>query len=253
MKAVVLCAGLGTRLGDVTKHIPKPMLPLHGKPLLQYTLDYLRASGIREIAINVHYFPEQIMACFGDGAQAGVRIHYSYEEELLGTAGALSKLYPWLAGEEDFLVLYGDILTDQDLQDLIDRQHREKAFATLLLHRRKRSNSIVTLDRENRIVDFRERPSEQERQDLLQEHDDVWVNSGIQVLSRNALAYITKTRAFDLPRDVYSRVFAHERIFGQPLTGFRVAIDSEDRYQQAQTALKDGSCRVFPPYELTIA
>ncbi|TSA55924.1 MAG: nucleotidyltransferase family protein, partial [Planctomycetaceae bacterium] len=150
MKAVILCAGTGSRLGNLTKAVPKPMLPLNGKPLLAYTLNYLTKFDIREIAINVHFSPDQITDYFKDGQSYGASLHYSHEEKLLGTAGALVKLAPWLADEKEFLVLYGDILTDQNISLLIDKHHKERSFATLLLHKRKKSNSIVKIDETNR-------------------------------------------------------------------------------------------------------
>ena len=240
MKAVVLCAGLGTRLDKLTKAVPKPMLPLNGKPLLAYTLRYLMKFGIQDIAINVHFFPEQIMDFFKDGSSYGVRLHYSREQKLLGTAGALSKLSNWLGNEDEFLVLYGDILTDQDISILVDKHREKRNFATILLHQRKISNSIVKMNEMGRITCFKERPSEEERRLLLKENDEIWVNSAVQVLSKRALDYIIKVGAFDLPRDVYCKTFDNERIFGVPLTGFRIAIDSPSRYQDAEQAIKRG-------------
>ena len=246
MKAVVLCAGLGSRLGNLTKAIPKPMLPLNGKPLLAYTLNYLARFDIREIAVNLHFFPEQIMDYFKDGYSYGVHLHYSHEEKLLGTAGALVKLFPWLAGEDEFLVLYGDILTDQDISLLIDKHLKERSFATLLLHKRKKSNSIVKMDDSSRITCFEERPSEGKRKYLLKDNGEVWVNSGMQVLSKRALDYIVKINAFDLPRDVYCRVIESEQISGVPLIGYRAAIDSPHRYHEAEQAIKRGDYKYSP-------
>jgi len=240
MRAVILCAGLGSRLGPLTHDVPKPMLPLDGRPLLAYTIDYLARSGIQDIAINLHYLPEKITDYFADGRPLGVRIHYSYEEELLGTAGALAKLSTWLASEEDVLVLYGDILTDQDISPLLDRHRREGSFATLLLHSRKRSNSIVKMDCSGRITCFKERPSERERAHLQREDDEGWVNSGVQILSREALDHIVEAKAYDLPRDVYCGATDCARLFGLPLSGYRIAVDSPDRLHDAEEAIRSG-------------
>ena len=241
MKAVVLCAGLGTRLGNLTRNVPKPMLPLNGKPLLAYTLHYLMKSNIEEIAINVHFFPEKITDYFKDGDSYGVHLHYSHEEELLGTAGALVNLTPWLSGEDEFLVLYGDILTDQDISLLIDKHREEGSFVTLLLHKSKKSNSIVKMNEAERITCFEERPSEEERNHLLKDNNEVWANSGMQVLSKRSLDYIVKIGAFDLPRDVYCKVVESEHISGVPLTGYRTAIDSSARYYEAEQAITNGA------------
>jgi NDP-sugar pyrophosphorylase family protein len=235
MRALVLCAGLGTRLGTLTEHVPKPMLPLDGEPILAHTLRYLARHGFREVAVNLHFLPDRITDHFGDGSAFGVRIHYSYEERLLGTAGAVKKLEPtFFADTEDFLVLYGDIVTDHDLGVLVERHRDTGAIATLVLHRRAGSNSLVAMGDDGRIVDFLERPTEEERA----KNPHPWVNSGIQLLNRRILASIPPDRAVDLPRDVFVPLVRRERIHGVPLAGYRVAIDSEERYRQADDAVR---------------
>ena len=240
MKALVLCAGYGTRLGDLAREIPKPMLPICGKPLLTYTLRYLAHYSFNQVAINLHFKPEVIADYFGDGSKFGVVLHYSYEETLLGTAGAVKKLESYFADVEDFLVMYGDLLIDQDLTALMNFHCAKRASATLLLHQRAGSNSLVQMDETNRITDFIERPAEAERR----EAPYPWVNSGLQILNRRMLAYIPAGRPADLPRDVYIPALEQEPIYGFPLTGYRCAIDSPARYAEAQDAVAQGRYRL---------
>ena len=115
MKAMVLCAGYGTRLGDLTKETPKPMLPLLGRPLLSYILAHLRDQGFTEIAVNLHFRPEAVRDYFGDGSRLGVRLTYFSEPELLGTAGGLKNAACFF-DHKPFFVHYGDILTNQDFR-----------------------------------------------------------------------------------------------------------------------------------------
>src|SRR5215212_10585561 len=89
MKAVILAAGVGSRLRPLTDACPKPMLPIAGRPLLARTLDWLRASGVAEAALNLHHLPDVVREGLGDGSPWGIRLRYSYEPELLGTAGAV--------------------------------------------------------------------------------------------------------------------------------------------------------------------
>lgn len=234
MKAVVLCAGQGARLGELTRERPKAMLPVAGKPLLQHHLEHLHKSGIRDVAINLHYLGDQIEAFFGDGRAFGVSIHYSREQTLLGTAGALIPLRDWLASEPDFLVQYGDILTDQPLAPLVDARRRHDAFAALLLHRRARSNSVVAMDPSGRIIAFLEQPTGAERAAVPPDPAGAWVNSCAQELSRAALDFVVERGAEDLPRDVYVPEHGRRRLQGVPLTSFRVAIDSPERLRQAE-------------------
>lgn len=248
MKAIVLCAGYGTRLGNLTQDMPKPMLPLQGKPLLAYTLHYLAGQGFDQVAINLHFLPEQITSYCGDGAQFGVDIHYSYEPQLLGTAGAAKNLEPWLADVEDFLVLYGDILLDQDLSVLVERHYQARALATLLLHQRPGSNSLVQIDETGRIMGFVERPTEEQRAAMPYP----WVNSGVHVLNTRILGYIPAGQPADFPRDVFARIMDKEHLRGVPLTGYRCAIDSPARYAEADAAIAQGRYRVPPGLHGTV-
>ena len=236
MKALVLCAGYGTRLGDLTRETPKPMLPICGEPLLAYTLRYLAHHGFNQVAINLHFRPEVIVDCFGDGSKFGVVLHYSYEEDLLGTAGAVKRLEPYFSDVDDFLVTYGDLLIDQDLTALMDFHRARRPCATLLLHQRAGSNSLVQMNEAQRIIGFVERPTKAERQAAPYP----WVNSGLQVLNRRLFAYIPAGQPADLPRDVYIPMLEQEPIYGFPLTGFRCAIDSPERYAEAQAAVTEG-------------
>jgi mannose-1-phosphate guanylyltransferase len=240
MKAMVLCAGLGTRLGELTKATPKPMLPLQGRPLLDYILKNLRNHGYREVAINLHFEPDIIRNHFGDGTQIGLRITYSIEEQLLGTAGGLKRMEPFFRGEPDFLVHYGDVLTDQDWAAM-SRFHRErKAMATLLVHQRTRSNSIVNLDPDGRVTCFLERPEASERHG----QSSPWVNSGVCICSPEIFAEIPAKIACDLPRDVFPRIVGSGRVYGYPLKGYRCAIDSPERLAEARAALAEGRCQL---------
>ncbi len=238
MKAVVLSAGYGTRLGLLTQEIPKPMLPVNGKPLLEYLLAHLERNGFRRIAINLHFMPERIRGYFGDGARLGVEITYFQEPVLLGTAGALRNMADWLKGERDFLVQYGDVLTDQDFTSLAGFHRRKRAELTFLLHQRANSNSVVSLDQDNRITGFLERPSEELRKTL----DAPWVNSGICMCGPEVLEWIPATGSCDIPRDLAVPRVQSNRIYGFPLNAYRCAIDSPERYVQAEQAILEGKC-----------
>lgn len=237
MRAVVLCAGLGTRLGEMTQSLPKAMLDVGGRPLLEHTLRHLKSQGIDEVAINLHFLPEKIVDYFGDGKRLGLKIKYSVEKKLLGTAGALVQLADWLLEDaDDFLVLYGDVLTTLPFRPLLSLHKDRKAKATLVLHRRAQSNSAVLVDRDFRITKFLERPDPADLSRLTtlgQNADSVWVNSGIQVLSQEILSHIISHQCEDLPHDVYEPLALEGRLYGFPLAGKRVAVDSPERYREA--------------------
>ncbi|HXN07939.1 MAG TPA: nucleotidyltransferase family protein, partial [Nitrospiria bacterium] len=132
MKAMVLAAGLGTRMAPLTQKTPKPLIPLNGKPFLFYTLKYLAHYGIREIVINLHHLGDQMRAFLGDGASHGVKIVYSEEPEILGTGGGIKKAEK-LLGKEPFLVINSDLLTDIRLDHFIRFHFEKRGLASLVL------------------------------------------------------------------------------------------------------------------------
>jgi len=235
MKAMILSAGYGTRLGNVTKETPKPMLDVNGKPMLEYIINNLRKHGFNQLAINLHFMPEVIKEYFSDGSNFGVKIVYSYEEELLGTAGGVKKMESFFIDESPFLVHYGDVITNQDFSAMLRFHMKKKALATLLLHQRKKSNSVVSLDEENRVIGFLERPTDEERKGIK----SPWVNSGVCICEPEILKLIPEGKACDLPRDIFSKNISSGRFFGFPLNAYRCAIDSFERLEQVRKELVD--------------
>ncbi len=117
MRAMILAAGKGTRLAPLTERTPKPLLPLRGKPLIQWQVEALIAAGVTDIVINLHHLGEQIASYLGDGSRFGATIEYSRETELLETGGGIVNALP-LLGQEPFWLLNGDIWTDFDFSTL---------------------------------------------------------------------------------------------------------------------------------------
>ena len=239
LKALVLCAGRGTRLEELTRDCPKPLLPIEAKALVGYTLDLLARHGVTDVAVNLHFLADKIEDELGDGSRYGLRIHYEREEELLGTAGAAANLVDYFADASDVLIVYGDLVFDEDLTALYERHRANRADATLLVHQRTTpSNSIIDMDDTGRIVRFRERPAS------WSTTGPVWVNSGCQILRRELIDRFPAKRPLDLPRDIYMPMAPDLRLFGIPVEGYRIAIDSPERYQQAIRDVKAGKLRV---------
>jgi mannose-1-phosphate guanylyltransferase len=229
--AMILCAGFGTRMEGYTKDSPKVMLPIAGKPILEYTVRHLAKLGFYNLIINLHYLPEKITDYFGDGGKFGVSIQYSYEEKPLGTAGAVKKVEHILQSEDDFLVLYGDVICNEDYNKMLFAHcGRASAIATIILHERAKSNSVVEMDDDCKIVKFVERPA-QEVKDKKQN----WVNSGLYCFSKKILPLIPKGSICDFPKDIFSDLIKNGQIYGFPLASYRCAIDSPERYMKAQS------------------
>ncbi|MGH9888892.1 MAG: nucleotidyltransferase family protein, partial [bacterium] len=199
MKAIVLCAGLGTRLGVLGRGLPKCLLPIGSEPLLAHTLRWLAHYDYREVGLNLHHCADAVQDMAKDGSAFGVKLEYRLESQLLGTAGALRNFAEFIADSPEVLVVYGDLLIDQDLGALREAHRAKRASATLLVHQRTGSNSLIALDADGRVTGFVERPSEAERA----RHPFPWVNSGVQILSRALVSQIPAEGPADLPRDLY--------------------------------------------------
>jgi mannose-1-phosphate guanylyltransferase len=241
MKAMVLCAGMGTRLGELTRQTPKPLLRIGQRTILEHILANLRHRGFNQVAINLHFEAEQIRATLGTGEGHGVQITYSQESELLGTAGAVGKMRSFFASEEAFLVHYGDIVTNEDFSALTAYHRHRDALLTLLVHSRQKSNSAMILDDENRILRFWERPDAT----FWESTRSTWVNSGVLIASPQVLDLIPENTFCDWPRDVFPQLLSSGRVYAYPLQGYRMAVDSEDRLERVRADLAAGTFRAI--------
>jgi mannose-1-phosphate guanylyltransferase len=153
MKAMVLAAGLGTRLEPITFEIPKPMVPVLDRPVMAHTLALLERQGFDELIANVHYYPDTIRQYFGE------RLEYRYEKELLGTAGGVRNVADFF-GDDPVVIVSGDALTDLDLRALVARHESAAGIATLTVRRVEdtREYGVVIHDADGRIQGFQEKP-----------------------------------------------------------------------------------------------
>lgn len=160
MKVVIIAGGQGTRIASVNSEIPKAMIPIADKPILEYEVELAKRYGFTDFLFIIGYLGDQIETYFGDGAKWGVKIDYFKETQPLGTAGALGLLCDQLT--EDFFVFYGDTIMDFDMQAMLDFHHRNNADATLFLHPNDHpyDSDIVELGTDNRVVCFHNKPHE---------------------------------------------------------------------------------------------
>lgn len=160
MKAVLLAAGLGTRLRPLTDSTPKCMLPIDGRPLLDIWLDVLAAAGVDEVVVNIHHLPAVVSKHLADRAGAPT-VRTFFERELLGSAGTLLANRHWLRDESVFLACYADNLTDFDLGTLLDAHACHGGLATLAVFRSDRPSAggVVELDETGLVVGFAEKPA----------------------------------------------------------------------------------------------
>jgi len=210
-RAMVLAAGLGTRLETCTRGLPKAMMPIAGKPVLAHNLELLARHGVREVVVNLHHRAGCIVEYCRDGSRFDLAITYSLEPVLLGTAGAVKRAAARFSST--FFVLYGDNLSTCDLSRLLAFHRRCGGVATLAIFEREdpTAGGIVALDGDGRVRRFVEKPDPSEVFSHL-------VSAGIFVLEPALIAEIGEgTR--DFGRDVFPALLAR----GFPLFGYRMS------------------------------
>ncbi len=203
MKAMILAAGFGTRLWPLTIGRTKPAIPFLNRPLIAFTIDYLRKYGFEDVIINLHHEPESVKEQIGDGSRFGVRIYYSLEEpDILGTAGALDRVRDQL-DRETFVVINGKIITDIDLAAALETHRRMKALATLVLLpnvKRERFSEVRITD-DGRIAEFAGFPSADNPQTPL-------MFTGIHLMEPEIFDYIARGVFSDSVKEVYPKAKA---------------------------------------------
>ena len=226
MKAMVLAAGAGTRLRPLTDAIPKPMLPIGGEPLLVHLLRWLKRYGIEDVALNLHHLPEVIQDALGDGSQLGLNLIYSFEPELLGTAGAVKKLAAFF--DQPFVVVYGDLLLDVDLAALIDYHQSRRALVTLGLKPTNdpTSQGMIACDSAGRVVRFTEKPASWN-------HEQRTANAGVYIVEPEVLQHVPTDRPSDWGHDIFPLLIAQGApLYAQLLDGTVIDIGTHAAYEQ---------------------
>lgn len=227
MKGMILAAGEGKRLGPLTQQVPKPMLPLAGRPLLEHIILHLRDCGITELAINLFHQPAAVMDRLGDGSQFGVCLRYSLEERLLGSAGGVKRLQSFF--DDTFLVYYGDVFTLADLRPMVALHRRLGLPATLGLYRVADpwNRGVVELDASLEIRRFVEKPPREEAFSDL-------ANAGIYVLEPAVLERIPAGQVWDFGHDVFPAMLADGmRVAGYVIEDLVIDIGLPEKYQEA--------------------
>ena len=244
MKAMVMAAGLGTRLRPLTEFLPKPMVPIANRPVLHHLLNLLTQHDIREVGINLHAFPEMITAYFGDGSELGLSIRWSEEPELLGTAGGTKKLEEFWGGEA-ILVTSGDGLHDIDVTALLGHHQRTGALATLALKPVDDPSAygVAILDRETKVLGFQEKPRPDEAKSDL-------ANCGVYVIEPELLARIPEGAFCDFGEDIWpSLVNAGEPVYGYTTMAYWNDVGSLDELRNSILDAVRGHVRIQMPGE----
>lgn len=241
LKAVVMGGGQGSRLRPLTCRLPKPMVPLCNQPVMEYVVQLLRRHECTHIYVTLHYLADEVISHFGNGSDFGLRMHYSVEQEPMGTAGSVGLLRESL--DSTFLVVSGDALTDFDLQSAL-LFHKEKgAKATLVLTSvpNPLEFGVVVTDEDGQIERFLEKPS-------WGEVFSDTVNTGIYVLEPEVFDLIPEGQPFDFSKDLFTRMLKEDwPLYGYVANGYWCDIGNLEQYRQAHLDLCNGKVHLSIP------
>jgi mannose-1-phosphate guanylyltransferase/phosphomannomutase len=241
-KAMILAAGLGTRLMPLTNDIAKPMVPIVNIPVMEHILRLLARCGFKEAVANLHCLPEDITGFFEDGSRWGLDLRYSLEERLMGTAGGVKKCEDFL-GSDTFIVISGDALTDVDLREFLEFHADRGALASMVVTPVTETSryGIVLADDDGLVTGFQEKPPEAEALSNV-------ANSGIYAFEPEVFDLIPSDRPYDFGREVFPLLVERgEALFAWTHSCYWNDVGSIEEYQRGNFDALEGRVRVDMP------
>jgi NDP-sugar pyrophosphorylase family protein len=225
----VLVGGLGTRLRPLTFNVPKPLLAVDDKPILQWIIEGLRAGGCREIIMATGYLADAIERFCGDGSRFAVQISYAREREPLGTAGPLSLVRRRIARDEFFILINGDVITGLDFADFLSfaRQHDYDLTVGYVHHTYQSPFGVLTVEN-NEVVHIVEKPEVRS-----------CISSGIYVLKGAALEYVPEATFFSVPDLIHTLQSHHRPVGAYHIRAFWLAIENLGHIERIRKLLND--------------
>ena len=224
MQVVILCGGKGTRLREKTELVPKPMVRIGGKPILWHIMNIYSAYGFNEFVLCVGYLGDKIKDYFGDGSKFGVKISYSVEEEPLGTGGAVKQAAENI--KEPFILVWGDNLTDVNIDELLKTHKENKAEITMTLTPREDVEHFGVAKLEgNKIMYFVEKPSRQEAPSNL-------INAGVFVIDPKALEILPQGKS-SIEKDCFEKLAKKGIVYAYIHKGKWFPTDTIEKYKKA--------------------
>lgn len=242
MKAMILAAGLGLRLRPLTEHTPKALVPVAGRPMIEYPLLLLRSAGIRQVIVNVSHLAGQIEDYLGNGAKLGLRIEYSREPDPLDTGGAVLKAKPFLA-DGPFIVINSDVIIDLPLEELVAFHARRGAIATLVLRPDQKAEEYGAIEcaEDGKIYRFLEARATDTAPTVSKKR----MFTGLQIVDPALFAFMEEGQAFSLTRTTYTRVVRECRpLYGFDYFGFWQDLGTAARIAEVDKKLAAGEVKL---------
>lgn len=234
MKAVILAGGQGTRMGKFTEEIPKPMLQIGNKPILEHQIELLKRYNIKEVWVLVNYLKDSIIEYFGDGEDFGLSIKYFEEKTPLGTTGGIKEIEHEL--QDDFLVLYGDVMIDMNFERLIRFHKENKSECTLVLHPNDHpfDSDLVETNQEHQVINFFPKPHPE---NLFYKN---LVNAGAYIFSPAIFSHIEKGEKADFGRHIFPAIYNKIKMFGYNTAEYLKDMGTPERWKEVESAYISG-------------
>jgi NDP-sugar pyrophosphorylase family protein len=241
MKALVLAAGNSTRIQSIAGGIPKPLIEIGGTSILEWNLRWLASHGVRDVWINLHFEGERIQKKIGDGSSFGVRVQYSLEDPILGTAGAVAQLkQEW---DEPFLVVYGDNLLQFNLKPMVESHRSTDPWITVAIFDQGKNLNTgiaggrVVIDSNRRITQFVEGSGANSAL-------SAWVNAGAYIVSPKLVKRIPEEPC-DFAKDIFPSLLKDGLLLSAyPIEGCCLGIDTPEAYRRAQEIFQEGKIKL---------
>jgi len=224
LKAVILAGGEGTRLRPLTYGTPKSMVPVLNRPFLEHIIAYLRNYGVNDVTLALSYRPEVFQNYFGDGGNLGIKLHYTVEDNPLGTAGAVKNAEQYL--DNTFAVLNGDIFTELDIADMLAFHRRKGAKATIALTwvDNPCAFGVVETDSDDRVRRFVEKPSPSQV-------TTNWINAGIYLLEPEVLKHVPANAHYTFEKGLFPLLLElGEPVYSYPFRGYWLDMGTPEKY-----------------------
>lgn len=234
MKAVILAGGQGTRMGKFTEEMPKPMLRIDNKPILEHQIELLKRYNISEVWVLVNYLKDSIIEYFGQGEKHGIKINYYEEKTPLGTTGGVKEIEHEL--QDDFLVLYGDVMIDMNFDRLIQFHKEKQSECTLVLHPNDHpfDSDLVETDQDHRVIDFLPKPHPE---NIFYKN---LINAGAYVFSPAIFKHIEKGKKADFGRHIFPTIFDKIKMFGYNTAEYLKDMGTPSRWKEVEEAYLSG-------------
>lgn len=240
IKAMIMAAGLGSRLEPITLLMPKPLIPVMNKPLMDIILSQLSSIGVKDVISNTYYLADQIVNRY-EHNNLGINFNYIKESELSGTAGGVKKCQFFFDEGEDFIVLSGDVLTTADIRHGIEIHKKSGAIATIgvkqVEHEKVSHFGVVVTDENGYITEFQEKPSIEEAKSNL-------INTGIYIFNYKIFDYIPANTFYDFAKNVFPKLLAEKQINTFEVSEYWNDVGTISQYKQSMQDVFNGICNI---------